>query len=94
MEIITDEKLRSYFSLTKKALAAVKISRNLHPSLSHARGDFLDMIERYVSDAEYFAAQGELVNAFAALNYAHGWIDAGARLGLFDVHDTRLFAQD
>jgi hypothetical protein len=35
------------------------------------------------------------VNAFAALNYAHGWLDAGARLGLFDVdHDSTLFTVD
>ncbi len=32
------------------------------------------------------------MNAFAAVNYAHGWLDAGARLGVFDVGaDDRLF---
>jgi hypothetical protein len=35
------------------------------------------------------------VTAFAALNYAHGWLDAGARLGLFDVgKDNVLFTVD
>ena len=34
------------------------------------------------------------VNAFAALNYAHGWLDSGARIGLFDVKDSRLFTVD
>jgi len=29
------------------------------------------------------------------LNYAHGWLDAGARLGIFDVKgDSRLFTVD
>ena len=38
--------------------------------------------------------KGNIVNAFAALNYAHGWLDAGARLGIFDVHDSKLFTVD
>ena len=58
------------------------------------RKEFIDMIERYLSDAEHFQKKGDLVNAFAALNYAHGWLDAGARLGIFDVHDSELFAND
>ena len=36
--------------------------------------------------------KGNYVLAFGALNYAHGWLDAGARLGLFDVdEDDQLF---
>jgi hypothetical protein len=52
------------------------------------------MIERYVSDAKHFFEKDDFVNAFAALNYAHGWLDAGARIGIFDVHDSRLFTVD
>jgi len=52
------------------------------------------MIERYTLDARHFEEKGDWVNAFAALNYAHGWLDAGARIGLFDVHDSRLFTVD
>ena len=54
----------------------------------------LDMVERYVSDARHFEEKGDFVNAFAALAYAHGWLDAGARIGIFDVHDSRLFVVD
>ena len=57
--------------------------------------DFMDMAERYYSDAKHFESKGEIVTAFAALNYAHGWLDAGARLGLFDVDgDNVLFTVD
>jgi len=43
-------------------------------------------------DARSFAREGNYVNAYGAVNYAHGWIDAGARLGLFDVdEDDSLF---
>lgn len=54
-----------------------------------------DMAKRYFSDAQHFRAKGDYINAFAAVNYAHGWLDAGARLGLFDVgHDSELFTVD
>ncbi|MEK6857726.1 MAG: DUF357 domain-containing protein, partial [Nanoarchaeota archaeon] len=57
--------------------------------------DFLDMAQRYFSDAKHFRDKGDVVTAFAALNYAHGWLDAGARLGFFDVeHDSELFTVD
>ena len=52
------------------------------------------MVENYFKDAMHFKEKGDLINAFAALNYAHGWLDAGARIGIFDVHDSNLFAQD
>ena len=44
---------------------------------------------------KHFEEKGEQLTAFAALNYAHGWLDAGARLGLFDVDgDNELFTVD
>ncbi len=49
------------------------------------------MVEAYVGDAAYFEKQGNLVNAFAAINYAHGWLDCGARLGIFKVKNNKLF---
>ena len=91
-DAITPEKLEKYFQITRRALKKAKHSAPKETHLRHAADDFLDMIKRYVSDAEHFRAKGEMVTAFAALNYAHGWLDAGARLGLFDVgHDSELF---
>jgi len=94
MNQITKKKLEKYFSITGEALDAAKVSGNRLPEMQLQREDFLDMIERYYSDAQHFAKNADDVNAFAALNYAHGWLDAGARLGLFDVHDSRLFTVD
>jgi len=93
MDKITDEKLEKYFSVTKQALVKAVKSKN-RTNLKKEREDFLDMIKRYISDAEHFYKKGEKVTAFAALNYAHGWLDAGARLGIFDVHDSKLFTVD
>ena len=53
------------------------------------------MAKSYYEDAKHFEEKGDRVNAFAALAYAHGWLDAGARLGLFDVDgDNELFTVD
>ena len=93
MNIITKEKLEKYFSITGEAIEKAKNSKN-RTELKSEREDFLDMIERYYSDANHFYEKDDYVNAFAALNYAHGWLDAGARLGIFDVHDSRLFTVD
>lgn len=92
MKEITAEKLDKYFAITKEALSMAKASKCR--ILDKARADFIDMVSRYISDAEHFRGKGEFVNAFAALNYAHGWLDAGARLGMFDVKDSRLFTVD
>ena len=92
---ITEEKLRKYFDVTSRALAKVKIVEKGEIDFKSAAEDFLDMAQRYFDDAKHFNENGEIVTAFAALNYAHGWLDAGARLGLFDVdHDSTLFTVD
>ena len=59
-----------------------------------AAEDFLNMAKCYYEDAKHFEKKGDVVNAFACLNYAHGWLDCGARLGLFKVKDSRLFTVD
>ena len=90
---ITSEKLAQYFSITKEALGKVK--GNLDPQRKATAADFLDMAQRYYDDAHYFLEKKQdAVLAFAALNYAHGWLDAGARIGLFKVKDSRLFTVD
>ncbi len=90
---ITPNKLQHYFSITHQALE--KARQNLDPSRPAHAADFLDMAQRYYDDAHYFLEKKEdAVLAFAALNYAHGWLDAGARIGLFKVKDSRLFTVD
>ena len=90
---ITSEKLDQYFSITNEALDKAKVAFD-KTRLAEAE-DFFDMAERYFNDAKYFLEKKEdSVLAFAALNYAHGWLDAGARIGLFKVTDSRLFTVD
>ncbi len=89
---ITKERLAKYFDYTKRGLE--KASKAIDGNREKEAKDFLDMASRYYDDARHFEGKGELVTAFAALNYAHGWLDAGARIGLFKVKDSELFTVD
>ncbi len=86
---ISGEKLTKYFFTTEKALHEVK--KHIIKGKEKQAQEIISMADNYVSDARNFEARGDFVNAFAAINYAHGWLDSGVRLGIFDVKDSKLF---
>ena len=87
--IVTKEKLTKYFDLTSRALEQVK-DNIIQGKEDHAK-EIIDMVTNYLSDAKHFEKNEDYVNAFAALNYAHGWLDSGVRLDIFNVNDDSLF---
>ena len=89
MDKITNEKVKKYFSVTEQALAKVK--GNIVEGKEKEAREIIEMVENYFSDARHFKEKGNLVDAFAALNYSHGWLDCGVRTGVFDVDDESLF---
>ena len=92
MREITPAKMEKYLATTAKAISKVKIVAPPKSFAHRIAENFLDMARRYHADALHFHAAGDFVNAFATVNYAHGWLDAGARLGVFDVgQDDILF---
>ncbi|MCX8147162.1 MAG: DUF357 domain-containing protein [Candidatus Woesearchaeota archaeon] len=94
-KIIDEKKLEKDFSTTLKAIQKVKIAAPKGTHQYKMAEDFLDMAKRYYDDAKHFMEKGDYVRALGALYYAHGWLDAGARSGLFDVsHDSELFTVD
>ncbi len=86
---ITKEKLEKYFALTKKALSVAK--KNVVKGKNKEAKEINEMVSNYLSDAAHFEKEKDFINAFGALNYAHGWLDSGARLGVFNVKDDSLF---
>jgi len=86
---ITKERLKKYFKLTSNALKEVK--KNIIKGKENYAKEIIDMVLNYLSDAKHFEKKQDFVNAFAALNYAHGWLDSGVRLDVFDVKDNKLF---
>jgi len=90
---ISFEKLSSYFSITAEALQKVD-DAGIKKDDENAN-DFWVMAVSYFSDAKHFALEkNDFVLAFGALNYAHAWLDAGVRIGFFNVKDSRLFTVD
>lgn len=91
MQISIEQKLNKYFELTALALKKVKIVEKHKKEAS----DFLDLAQRYYDDAKYFEKKGDLINAYGAVVYSHAFLDAGARVGFFDVgKDSALFMVD
>lgn len=89
--MVSKKKVEKYLNLTEKALRKIKIKIPSNVNLKKVAEDYLDLAKRYFSDAKYFKSKGELTNAFTAVVYAHAFLDAGARLGVFDVEDSELF---
>jgi hypothetical protein len=89
---ISEEKIDRYLETTKKALEKLRVAAPDRSFGKRLADDFLEMATSYYNDAKHFREEGDLVTAFAAVNYAHGWLDCGARIGLFDVgEDDVLF---
>lgn len=90
--VVTDEKIERYLDITRRALEKIRIAAPEKSFNRRLADSFLEMANSYYSDAKYFKESGDIVTAFAAINYAHGWLDCGARIGLFDVDgDDVLF---
>ena len=86
---ITQKKIDKYFNLTETAL--IKVKENIISGKETEAKEIIEMVENYVSDARHFEKREDFVNCFAALNYAHGWLDSGVRLNIFNVNDDNLF---
>lgn len=84
---ITKEKIKKAREITEKALGIAK--KNI--AKEKEAKEIIIMAEAYLSDSKHFEKKDDLVNAFGAIYYAHGWLDSGARLKIFDVSDSELF---
>src|SRR6266850_3710879 len=83
--------IERYLETTERAIKKVRVAPSQRSHLIRVAQDFLEMAQAYAGDARHFYDRGDFVNALSCVNYAHGWLDAGARLGLFDVGgDDRL----
>ena len=91
-DTVTEAKIDRYLDITKRALDKLRVVTPERSFSKRMADDFLNMATSYYNDAKHFRENGDFVTAFAAVNYAHGWIDCGARIGLWDVgQDDQLF---
>ncbi|ACV10740.1 Protein of unknown function DUF357 [Halorhabdus utahensis DSM 12940] len=86
------EKTDRYERLLTEALEAATVRPPEGTPLGEAAAEFEEMAQSYLEDGRHFRDDDDLVNALAAFSYGHAWLDAGARVGLFDVPtDGHLF---
>ena len=88
-----NEKTDRYERLLSAALEAAEIAPEEGTPLYEAAVEFQEMARSYLEDGRHFRAESDPVNALAAFSYGHGWMDAGARIGIFEVpSEGELFA--
>ena len=86
---ITKEILDKYRAITEKAFAIAR--KNVSKSKEKEAKEIIIMVDCYLSDSKHFESKGDFVNSFGSIYYAHGWLDCGARLRIFEVDDSSLF---
>ncbi len=79
------EKTDRYEEMLAAALDAATVAPPDGTPMAAAAADCTEMARSYLEDGRHFRAEDDPVNALAAFAYGHGWLDAGARVGLFDV---------
>jgi len=86
---LTKQKIKEYHQLTTTALNIAK--KSILKGKGKDAKEIIEMVSNYLSDAKYFEQNQDFINAFAAINYAHGWLDAGVRLNIFKTKNRKLF---
>lgn len=85
--VITEEKMGKYLDITMRARKKIKIASPVRSFDRKVAIRYLDVSESFFTKAVNYRNEGDYVRAFAAVNYAHAWLDCGARIGLFDVEE-------
>ncbi|AGB37169.1 DUF357 domain-containing protein [Natronococcus occultus] len=87
-----EEKTDRYGELLAEALEAATVAPPPETPMADAAEDCYEMATSYLEDGRHFREQDDPVNALASFSYGHAWLDAGARVGLFEVPtDGHLF---
>lgn len=89
------EKTDRYETLLAEALEAAEPAGDEGSPLAEAAEECLEMARSYLDDGRHFRENDDPANALASFSYGHGWLDAGARIGVLSVpRDGHLFTVD
>ena len=80
-----EEKTDRYERLLAQALEEATIASPGETPMAVAATECYEMASSYLEDGRHFRENDDPVNALASFSYGHAWLDAGARIGLFDV---------
>ncbi|WP_129116933.1 DUF357 domain-containing protein [Halegenticoccus tardaugens] len=80
-----EEKTDRYGELLAAALDEAEAAAPPGTPLGGAAAECREMAESYLDDGRHFRETGDPVNALASFSYGYGWLDAGVRMGLFEI---------
>ncbi|MDL5360887.1 DUF357 domain-containing protein [Halalkalicoccus sp. NIPERK01] len=80
-----EEKTDRYERLLADALDTAEPAGDDGTPLAEAAEECLEMARSYLEDGRHFREEDDRVNALASFSYGHGWLDAGARIGVLSV---------
>ncbi|MGP8322318.1 MAG: DUF357 domain-containing protein [Methanosarcinaceae archaeon] len=86
-----NEKIERYEGLLSEALDKAEFAPIKESHSYTVATDFHNMARSYYKDGVHFIENDDPVNALVCFSYGHAWLDAGARLGVFNVDDDVLF---
>lgn len=88
------EKLKTKTEKYEQLLEAALTEASPAQEQAVAGKECIEMAQSYLRDGQHFKQDDDLVNALAAFSYGHGWLDAGARVGVLEVPTQgHLFTQ-
>ena len=83
------EKAERYGRMLSDAVESVKVVEDTDEA-----DEFHELARSYLEDGRHFLDEDDEVNALAAFSYGHAWLDAGVRVGFFEMEEGKedLFA--
>ncbi|WP_049984850.1 DUF357 domain-containing protein [Halobellus rufus] len=89
------EKTDRYEGMFAEALSEAEIAVPASTPLGEAASEIREMALSYLEDGRHFRENDDPVNALASFSYGYGWLDAGVRMGLFEIpEETHLFTME
>ncbi|ELZ26329.1 hypothetical protein C474_21581 [Halogeometricum pallidum JCM 14848] len=89
------EKTDRYGRMLADALDEATVAVPRETPLGGAAVEIEEMAVSYLEDGRHFRENDDPVNALASFSYGYGWLDAGVRMGLFEVPEgTGLFTTE
>ena len=83
------EKAERYGRMLSDAVDSVEVVEDTDEA-----DEFHELARSYLEDGMHFLDEDDEVNALAAFSYGHAWLDAGVRVGFFEMEEGKeeLFA--
>ncbi|NLV26412.1 MAG: DUF357 domain-containing protein [Methanomicrobiales archaeon] len=82
--------LADYLTALHRKYSSLNISCPIQTPCHILGEEISEMVSSYLDDSEFFSGKNDIVNQYASLVYAQGWLDAGIYSGLISSSKYQL----